>query len=237
MLNIKTVKNVLITDEKKDSFCFRSFCSQTLSQKELAKEMTDWNSSFTEADYLGMLSVMGSIVTKFLAKGYNIELPFGSVRVSVSGTCANIQDSFNPATSGHNLGFIFNINDETASLVKTRLEYSQLPPDSTGEPKLYRLNTLNPDASESTELSVTSGKSLRLHGRNLRFDITDEKQGVFFENEKGPVRVTTFNRRGTNVIDLLLPKGLEAGSYSTYIVTRPGSNYFTASIDSVVTIA
>ncbi len=37
--------------------------------------MSDWNSSFTEADYLGMLSVMDSIVVKYLAKGYNVELP------------------------------------------------------------------------------------------------------------------------------------------------------------------
>ena len=64
MLNIKTVKNVLVTDETKDGFCFRSLCSQTLSQKKLAGEMADWNSSFTEADYLGMLSVMETIVEK-----------------------------------------------------------------------------------------------------------------------------------------------------------------------------
>ena len=47
MLNIKTIKNVLVTDESKDGFCFRSSCSQSLSQKELASEMADWDSSFT----------------------------------------------------------------------------------------------------------------------------------------------------------------------------------------------
>ena len=82
MLNIKTVKNLLITDESKDGFCFRSSCSQSLSQKKLASEMADWNSSFTEADYLGMLSVMETIVTKYLAKGYNVTLPFGTLRAN-----------------------------------------------------------------------------------------------------------------------------------------------------------
>ena len=79
MLNIKTVKNLLITDESKDGFCFRSSCSQTLKTSQLATEMADWNSSFTEADYLGMLSVMETIVTKYLAKGYNVTLPFGTL--------------------------------------------------------------------------------------------------------------------------------------------------------------
>lgn len=68
MLTIKTVRNSLVTDESKDSFCFRSLCSQTLSQKKLAAEMSDWNSSFTEADYLGMLSVMETVVVKYLEK-------------------------------------------------------------------------------------------------------------------------------------------------------------------------
>ena len=77
MLNIKTIKNSLISDESKDGFCFRSSCSQNLSQKKLAAEMADRNSSFTEADYLGMLSVMEKIVVKYLSKGYNVELPFG----------------------------------------------------------------------------------------------------------------------------------------------------------------
>ena len=94
MLNIKTIKNVLVTDESKDGFCFRSSCSQSLSQKKLASEMADWNSSFTEADYLGMLSVMENIVVKYLAKGYSVELPFGTLRANATGTCANIQDGF-----------------------------------------------------------------------------------------------------------------------------------------------
>ena len=94
MLNIKTVKNPLVTDESKDGFCFRSTCSQSLSQRQLAGEITDWNTSFTEADYLGMLSVMESVVVKYLAKGYSVELPFGTVRPNGTDTCANIQDGF-----------------------------------------------------------------------------------------------------------------------------------------------
>ena len=45
MLTIKTVKNPLVTGDSKDGFCFRSSCSQSLSQKKLAGEMADWNSS------------------------------------------------------------------------------------------------------------------------------------------------------------------------------------------------
>ena len=237
MLNIKTLKNTLVTDETKDGFCFRSFCSQTLSQQKLAREMTDWNSSFTEADYLGMLSVMESIVVKYLAKGYNVELPFGTLRANATGTCANIQDGFALGTGNHTLGFLFNANEKTAADVRAKLEYKQTPPDFTGEAKLYRITALNDDASESSNLSVLAGKTLRLHGRNLSFDIADENQGVFLENERGLTRLSVYSRRGTNVIDSQLPSSIPAGSYSVSIVTKPGSIYFTANIDSVVTVA
>ena len=237
MLNIKTIKNVLVTDESKDGFCFRSSCSQSLSQKELASEMADWNSSFTEADYLGMLSVMENIVVKYLAKGYSVELPFGTLRANATGTCANIQDGFTLGSGNHTLGFLFNANEATTANVKAKLEYKQLPPDITGEAKLYRVTALNDDASESSSLSVTAGKTLRIHGRNLSFDITDENQGMFLENESGLTRLSVYNRRGTNVVDVPVPTDLASGNYSVSIVTKPGNTYFTANIDSEVTVA
>jgi len=237
MLNIKTIKNPLVTDESKDSFCFRSSCSQSLNLKKLAVEMTDWNSSFTEADYLGMFSVMNKVVIKYLSKGYSVELPFGTIRANATGTCSNIQDGFTLGTGNNVLGFLFNANDETAASVKSKLEYKQVPPDITGEARLYRVTVLNDDASESANLSVSAGKVLRLHGRNLSFDIADNAQGMFLENENGLTRIAVYNRRGTNVVDVPVPSGLAAGSYSVSIVTKPGNSYFTATIDSVVTVA
>ena len=235
MLNIKTIKNPLVTEESKDGFCFRSSCSQSLKFKKLAVEMADWNSSFTEADYLGMLSVMNSIVTKYLAKGYSVELPFGTLRANATGTCGNIQDGFTLGIGNNTLGILFNANAETLKNVKSNLEYRQVPPDSTGEAKLYRVTVLNDDASESSNLTVTKGKTLRLHGRNLSFDITDPEQGMFLENENGLIRITTYNRRGTNVVDAPVPSILP-GNYNVSISTKPGSSYFRSTLDSVITI-
>lgn len=237
MLNIKTIKNVLVTDESKDGFCFRSSCSQTLKTAKLAKEMADWNSSFTEADYLGMFSVMETIVVKYLAKGYNVELPFGTLRANATGTCANIQDGFTLGTGNHTLGFLFTASAAAAASVKEKLEYKQIPPDITGEAKIYRVTVLKGDASESTELSASEGKILRIHGRNLSFNMEDAEQGVFLENENGLSRMENYARRGTNIVDFTVPASLAAGSYSISIVTKPGNKYFTANIDSEITVA
>lgn len=80
MLQIKTIKNHLIAGKEKEAFCFRSVASQTLDENALIKEMLSYNSSFTEADISGLFSVLGTVVNKYLAKGYNVILPFGALR-------------------------------------------------------------------------------------------------------------------------------------------------------------
>ena len=131
----------------------------------------------------------------------------------------------------------FDFADAKSIHVNSKLEYKQVPPDSTGEAKLYRVTALKSDASESTDLTVSAGATLRLRGRKLTFDIADENQGVFMENESGVTRVQSYNRRGTNIVELPLPQGLSAGSYSISVVTKPGTSYFTANIDSLVTVS
>lgn len=237
MLMIKTLKNPLVSSPEKDGYCFRSTCDQTLSVKKLATEIADYNSSFTEADSMGMLNILNSVVVKYLAKGCNVELPFGTLRPNVSGTCSGIQDGFSLGSGNNRLSFIFSANTDSLKHISSNLQYKQLPPDSTLEAKLYRITSLQDDASETEELTLTAGKVLRLHGRNLKFDIEDSEQGVFFENETGRFRMETYIRRGSNVIDIVIPKILDAGIYNVTVVAKPGKTYFTAFIDTSVTIA
>lgn len=237
MLQIKTVKNSLVDDPTKDGYCFRSSCSQKISMQELAKEMTSYNSSFTEADMVGMLSVLGTVMTNKLAEGYSVEFPIGEVYPTVSGTCSGIQDSFVLGHKNHQLDIGFTVNKATKQAVSAQLKYKQLSPDATNEARLYRLCSLQDNAKESPELSLVAGKTLRLHGKNLSFDLDDVAQGVFLENEDGKKRMTKFTRAGTNIIDVTIPADVSAGDYSVFVVTKPGTHYFTASIGSIVTVA
>ena len=237
MLQIKTIKNSLVDDPTKDGYCFRSSCSQKISIQELAKEMASYNSSFTEADMVGMLSVLGTVMTNKLAEGYSVEFPIGEVYPTVSGTCSGIQDSFVLGHKNHQLTIGFTANNATKQAVSVQLKYKQLAPDATNEARLYRLCSLQDNAKESPELSLVAGKTLRLHGKNLSFNLDDVAQGVFLENEDGKKRMTKFTRAGTNIIDVTIPADISAGDYSVFVVTKPGTNYFTASIGSIVTVA
>lgn len=228
MLQIKTIKNHLIADKEKEAFCFRSVASQTLDENALIKEMLSYNSSFTEADISGLFSVLGTVVNKYLAKGYNVILPFGALRANATGTCETINTSFSQGTGNHQIGFIFNPSEKTLSEVNKNLEYKQVLPDSTKEGKIYRISGLDDDAKEIRLKEVDSKSKIRISGRNLTFDSADEAQGVFLENETGITRISKFDRKGSNIIDFHLPESLLTGEYSVSIVTKPGKEYRTA---------
>ena len=121
MLQIKTIKNHLIAGKEKEAFCFRSVASQTLDENALINEMLSYNSSFTEADISGLFSVLGTVVNKYLAKGYNVILPFGALRANATGTCETINTSFSQGTGNHQIGFIFNPSEKTLSEVNKNL--------------------------------------------------------------------------------------------------------------------
>lgn len=237
MLYIKTIKNPLTTDSEKNGYCFRSTCSETLDLQKLVTEMVSYNSSFTEADVDGMLKVLNTVLKNFLCKGWNVELPFGTLKANATGTCAGIQDGFTLGQGDHKLSVTYNPTKDLKREIKDNLVYTQIDPDSTGDAKIYRVTALNDDASESNDLNLSVGKNFRIHGRNLSFDLTDEKQGLFIENEQGKTRISSFTRRGTNIIDTKVPAGTASGLYSVYIVTKPGNLYTTANIDATLNIA
>jgi len=237
MVQIKTIRNPLVSDKEKDGYCFRSKCSQTLTEHQLAKEMAAYNSSFTEADNVGILSILNTVVVKYLSKGYSINLPFGNLKPNATGTCGNIQDSFTLGQGNHQVNILFSLNDDAKKEIDSNLEYEQLPPDSTGEPRVYRLISLTQNAKESESLDFQKGQTLRIRGRNLSFDFDDSAQGVFLENENGKTRIENFTRTGTNVIDLPIPAELETGEYSVSVVTKPGINYFDSSFSVSINVA
>lgn len=237
MLKIKTIKNHLSTDGEKDGFCFRSTPSGNLDEKALVKEMVAYNSSFTAADLQGMFSVLDTVVMANIARGNSVQLPFGSLRANVTGTCASVSESFSAGSGNHQIGFLFSATAEARQQLESSLAYEQVLPDSTQEGKIYRICTLDDDAKEIPLETASQNGKIRLRGRNLSFDSTDSEQGVFIENESGKTRIASFDRKGTSLLDFRLPSSIAAGEYSLFVVTKPGKTYCTITANDSVKVA
>lgn len=199
--------------------------------------MADYNSTFTKADCEGILSILNTITIKFLAMGYSVELPFCTIRPSVSGTCQSIQDSFTPGVGNNQISYLLSMSDFAKKEVNSKLQYRQTSPESAGNASIYTICSLLQDASESTDLNLSAGDIIRVRGKNLSFDFNDPKQGIVLYNEDTGFQIKKFIRIGTNVIDFALPSDIAAGKYTVSLTTKPGVNrYCDASCDTVITV-
>lgn len=83
------------------------------------------------------------------------------------------------------------------------------------------------NGKESDVLEFASGSMLRIKGKNVSFDADDEAQGIFLvASDKSEIRIASYNRIGSSVIEAYIPSGTAAGAYEVKLVTKPGSERY-----------
>ncbi|MFA6857551.1 MAG: DNA-binding domain-containing protein [Treponema sp.] len=237
MLEITTHKNYLQKDETKNQFCFRSFITEEMNNEQLVQEIINYNSTITEADARAVLSVLGTLVPRFVAKGISVELPFGLIHTRAKGSCEKLTSSFIPGTGDNKISILFEMKDDVKKSIIGSAQYKQMDADFTGDPKIQSLAVVQDDTTESAVLTIQRGKMLRIHGRNLELDLTDERQGVFLGTADDAPRCKRYTRSGSNVIDVIIPDDAPLGTCRISVGTKPGvQRYKHDSLDDVVTI-
>lgn len=227
MIEVRTYKNHLISDPEKDGYCFKSNPNQTLSQAQLAREFREYNSSITEPDALSMLSILDTLVKKYVARGYSVELPFCYVYNKATGTTESIRNSFQPGAGNNRFQPVFELKPAAAKDMTADVNYKLLPPEIVTAPRLLEAYVLSADAQENRELNVLPGSSMRLRGSNIKANLADSEQGVFFvAQNKSQTRIASYTRNGTNVIDFSVPAEISSGTYSIMIVNKTESGIF-----------
>lgn len=238
MLQVMTHRNYLIKDADRNQFCFRSFVSQNLTADELVQEILNYNSTITEADARGIMSVLGTLVCRFVSRGYNVELPFGWMHTAAVGSCASLIESFQAGTGDNKIKVIFQLKDDTEKEIVDNAQFVQQGYDSVTDPKVLYLGIVQNDSSENTEdLTIVRGKTIRIHGRYLSFDSTDTRQGVFLGTSDDAARIVECTRAGTNIIDAVIPADTPAGTYKIRVTTKPGvDRYKSDNLETEITV-
>lgn len=228
MLKIKTISNVLIKDEDKDKYYFKSSTCGSIGTEEIAKAMAEFNSSFTVADNIGMLKVLESVIVNKLAEGYRVDLPFGSLKVNATGTCKKIEDTFSLANKNNDISVTFAPAENAKEYIRSNLRFVQDNPDSTKACRIYAVKSKQPDLSESGSLVFSAGDMVKLQGVKFTFDYSDDAQGVFLENADSAekVRILNYSRAGSNIVEFPVPKELKKGTYRITISTKPNKVYY-----------
>ena len=233
MIQVYAYQNPLKTVEGKDKYCFRSVVDQTLDNEQLIKEIIDYNSTITEADARAVLSVLNDRVKHFVNLGYKVELPFGFVFNKANGTVPRLNEGFMPGTSNHRISTVFRFKTEAVDEMINKAAYHMAGNGYVGIPSITELYSKLRDGTESEELSFSTGSLLCIKGKHISFDVSDELQGVFLtDGDNHEVRIDSFNRIGSNIIEAYIPEGMSAGTYGVKLVIKAGTERYETCVAS-----
>lgn len=225
MVNVTTYLNSLKTEGKK--YCFRSNIDQLLDSERLIKEIISYNSTITEADARAVLSVLNDRVKHFVNLGYKVELPFGFAYLKAKGTADRLIDSFTPGTGNHKITVAFMYKQDAATEMTKDAAYRLVGAGYVSNPVITIINSVTDSGKEGEALTFKNGDMLRVKGRYLSFAIEDERQGVFLvAKNKSEIRLTRYNRTGTNIVDAYIPADIAVGDYGVSLVTKPGAGRY-----------
>ncbi|MBQ9537800.1 MAG: DUF4469 domain-containing protein, partial [Treponema sp.] len=219
MIAITSYRNSL---KAKKEYCFRSTTDQTLTSEQLIGEIIRYNSTITEADARAVLSVLNDRVKHFVSLGYNVELPFAFIHLKACGTSDRLNAGFTPGTGDHRFEPACSFKEDAAREMADTEAWRIAGAGWVILPRIRELASMNASGQEQRRLEFEPGDMLRLKGKNLGFDISDTRQGVFYVDGGGRAfRATRYHNIGTAIIDVYVPESLEPGGYKVKVVTSP----------------
>jgi hypothetical protein len=226
MLQVTTQKNTLRKNAEGNKFCFRSYITETLTTEQMVQEIMNYNSTITEPDARGVIDILGIMVKRFAARGYNVELPFGSIHTTALGSCEKLENAFQPGTGNNRIAVVAEMNDDAGKEIIEQAVFRQMEPGMLSDPKITSICAVLDNSTESSELKCAAGSMIRIRGRNFSPDVSDSEQGVFLVNDTVSYRISRYSRSGTCVIDAFIPSGVPAGSYKVRVNTKPYLNRY-----------
>ena len=207
----------LLTPEPND-YMAQVTDSQSYNLEKIIDKMIERGSTLTKADITATMQIYSETICSLLEEGFQINTPLINTSMSISGVFDGATDSFD--SSRHNV----NINitpgtklKETLSKVKTqKVEAASTDPFVTEVKDIV---------SGKVNESLTKGGILQAVGARLKFDNSDEAQGVFLVPETGSaVRCGVVAENKPARVMAMIPADITAGTYYLEIRSKMDSS-------------
>ena len=207
----------LLTPEPND-YMAQVTDSQSYNLEKIIDKMIERGSTLTKADITATMQIYTETICSLLEEGFQINTPLINTSMSISGVFDGATDSFD--SSRHNV----NINitpgtklKETLAKVKTqKVEAASTDPFVTEVKDIV---------SGKVNESLTKGGILQAVGSRLKFDNSDEAQGVFLVPETGSaVRCGVVAENKPARVMAMIPADITAGTYYLEIRSKMDSS-------------
>ena len=207
----------LLTPEPND-YMAQVTDSQSYNLEKIIDKMIERGSTLTKADITATMQIYSETICSLLEEGFQINTPLINTSMSISGVFDGATDSFD--SSRHNV----NINitpgtklKETLAKVKT-----QKVEAASTDPFITEVKDI---VSGKVNESLTKGGILQAVGARLKFDNSDEAQGVFLVPETGSaVRCGVVAENKPARVMAMIPADITAGTYYLEIRSKMDSS-------------
>ena len=171
--------------------------------------------TLTRADVAAVLQVYTEVVGELTADGSAVNAPLFNTSFSVSGVFNGMSDSFDKAR--HTVSV--NVNAGTALREAVKSVKTEKTEGANTGPYITEAADVVSGAVNST---VTAGGILRLTGSRLKFDASDETQGVFLVPENGgeAVRCGVVAENKPARVMVMIPADIASGTYYAEVRSR-----------------
>ena len=205
----------------KKQFFFRSSNNGSLSTDELVKEMYSFNTTITEADTLGVLNVLKRLVVKYVNLGYTVHTPLGYFHASASGSTDDADEDFayKSLANNHEISLLYCPSAEVNSNVQDGIKIERVSGRLIISPEI----TIVKNAVGENTAEIKPNDSIVILGNYLKYDESDDGQGVFLKKDGTETRLTYCPHNTDGKLEARIPAGTAAGEYTVIVRNKPSS--------------
>ncbi len=212
VISYSLFENHLTSDP--DDYLARVTSQGTADQDTLVDDVIKRGTTVTRSDLLAALDAYHQAIVDRLLEGQRVNTPVANFGMAIRGTFDGADDEFDP--SRHLLLPTVSPGPLTRRSIqergRTAKGEAQVP-----EPNPVQYRDFD---SETTNSVLTPGGPGGLTGHRLKFDATDEQQGVFFIAADGSAaRASRVMRNKPADLMFMVPDGLAAGDYTLEVRT------------------
>ncbi|MBL0743487.1 DNA-binding domain-containing protein [Chryseolinea lacunae] len=184
----------------------------TKSMEEVVDMMISRGSTVTKAEALSVLEELSLAVAQLVKDGHNVVSPLFNVSLSIRGTFADANDSF----------------DAARHTISVRVQPGLRLKEMVSQIRVEKIMSFKPlpilqsfkDLTSKADSTATPGGVAHIAGSALKFDAANAAQGVFFTALNGTLtKVDVIADAKPSKIIFIIPATLAAGEYSISVRT------------------
>lgn len=191
-----------------DDYMARVIALGTVSEEQIINDMLGMGTTLDRPDLEGTLQLYHRALQERLMDGFNVATPSARFRISLRGVFNGSDDGYDPAR--HQVDVSVSSDSELRDVIRKNATLEKdVSLQAAPQPRDYV-----DIASDERNSILTPGSMGRVLGAFLKFDPTDEAQGVFFVQDGTATRVTQIGRNKPGELLFVVPESLTAGDYA-----------------------